>query len=228
MLERSRQTSDAGCVTGAGGISNDSQTITERRAETAAVLVTALPAGESILSAVGFPARTSATPGTWKESTLASDQGCGRTLPESFAFFDRVSSSWKTYQQSLFGGLTEFLETWPRAGSMRNGSVYRRASLVSITNATGRSLLPTPRAADGLAHKIRSSDSVRRMMEDQGRSRPSRLEDAMALMGGEGAFANPQWLLSFMGFPRDWLISQTEQSAIPSSHKSPSGSDGES
>jgi hypothetical protein len=39
----------------------------------------------------------------------------------SFARYDLVTSSWKTHQYSLAGDLTEYSETWPRWGLMRNG-----------------------------------------------------------------------------------------------------------
>ena len=42
----------------------------------------------------------------------------------SFARFDRVSSSWRTPQLSLFGGLEEFSETWPQWGMMRGGACW--------------------------------------------------------------------------------------------------------
>src|SRR5688500_18115505 len=132
----------------------------------------------------------------------------GESSRESFAYYNPSSRSWRTSQRCLIEGWDEFSGTWPRAGMTRSGTAYRRARLVSITNETGRVLLPTPRAADGLARKIRSADSVRKMMANQGRSRPGRLEDALALMGGTGGIANPNWLAWFMGFPPDWLMVQ--------------------
>jgi hypothetical protein len=71
-------------------------------------------------SLAAFRARTSALPERGQGSP-ASDQGSGVNLLGSFARFDPATSSWKTYQLSLLGGLEPFSETWPRWGLMRDG-----------------------------------------------------------------------------------------------------------
>ncbi len=76
----------------------------------------------------------------------ASGAGYGRTTPDLLANFDPDTSSWRTSQHSLEGGLTEFSETWPRSGTMRNGTAYQLPPLVRLTDETGSGLLPTPRA----------------------------------------------------------------------------------
>lgn len=70
----------------------------------------------------------------------------GRRCGESFASFDRDSSLWRTSQLCFTGAFAEFLETWPRAGTTRNGIAYRRPPLVPRTSATEFGLLPTPRS----------------------------------------------------------------------------------
>lgn len=96
-------------------------------------------------SAAGSPVRTSASPERVLGSpVLARDYG--RSTPELLARLDRDSSSWRTSQLSLLGGLTEFSETWPRSGLMRNGTAYRLPPLVPLTDATESGLLPTPAA----------------------------------------------------------------------------------
>ena len=89
-----------------------------------------------------FHARTFRSPAKEKEST-ASAPGCGESSRESFAKYDRDSSSWKTRQCLLAGGLDEFSETWPRWGSMRNGESYRRACAVPHIHAKDCFSLPT-------------------------------------------------------------------------------------
>ena len=54
------------------------------------------------------------------------DRGSGRKSCEWFARWDRDSSSWRTPQCLLLGGLEEFSETWPTSGSMRNGECFPR------------------------------------------------------------------------------------------------------
>ena len=115
-------------------------------------LTTAVASGALTLSAAGSPARTS----PW----LAQVQGStepglvfGGKCCESFANYDPDTSSWKTYQHCLFGGLATFSDPWPRAGSIVNGTASRRQPLAPLTGeiVSGSSLptsLPTPTVMD--------------------------------------------------------------------------------
>lgn len=70
-------------------------------------------------------AKTSALPGKGPASA-ESVPDCGPTLPGSLARWNPSSSSWRTRQRSLTGGLVEFSETLPRWGSMRNMELFQR------------------------------------------------------------------------------------------------------
>ena len=109
-----------------------SQVLTEGRG--AAVLMSYLAA---------FPARTSARQARAQAST-ASAPASGQKWHASFARYDRDSSSWKTRQHSLLGGLDEFSGTWPRWGLMRAGECWEQQTLAPITEGKGSGLLPTP------------------------------------------------------------------------------------
>ena len=61
-----------------------------------------------------------------KQALPASNQDSGASLLGSLARFDRDSSSWKTAQLSLLGGLEPFSETWPRWGLMRDGVCWEQ------------------------------------------------------------------------------------------------------
>lgn len=86
-------------------------------------------------SSVGFLALIYPSQETEKEST-ETDQDCGCTIGALLTKFDLSSSSWKMCLDSSAprkikkraesGKLQsdEFLETWPKAGSMRNGTCY--------------------------------------------------------------------------------------------------------
>lgn len=64
----------------------------------------------------------------------------------SFAWYDRDSSLWRTWQRCLTGGLMKFLDRWPRAGMMRNGKSFPQNSL-DLNNAANDCILwPTPRS----------------------------------------------------------------------------------
>jgi hypothetical protein len=99
-------------------------------------------------SAEGSRARTSATPGGATAST-GNAPAYGPNCIGSFAWFDPVSWSWKTWQRCLVEGGTGFSETWPRAGMTRSGIAFLLPPLVPFTSVTGSSSWPTPRAMDG-------------------------------------------------------------------------------
>jgi DNA (cytosine-5)-methyltransferase 1 len=63
---------------------------------------------------------------------------------EPFAWFDHVTSSWKTWQRSLVQEWETFSETWPRAAIILNMIAYRRAPSAPLTDEIASSLLPTP------------------------------------------------------------------------------------
>lgn len=91
----------------------------------------------------GFRAKTSALPETARGLT-ENAVGCGTTWPASLAKFDPDTSSWKTAQRSLLGGLEEFSQTWPRWGLMRNGECWERQTLVHRTSESASGLWQTP------------------------------------------------------------------------------------
>jgi len=79
------------------------------------------PGADSLtLCAAGFPAKTLAQLEKEQESA-ENAAGSGPKWQESFAKWDRATSSWKTPQCSLLAGLDEFSETWPKWGMMRDG-----------------------------------------------------------------------------------------------------------
>jgi hypothetical protein len=106
--------------------------------------------GEELLMwfRVDFLAKTSASLAQEMVST-ESDRGSGRKWRGSFARFDLDSCSWKTAQCSLLEDSTEFSETWPKAGSMRNGECYLRPILEPRTSEKGSGFWPTPTCGGG-------------------------------------------------------------------------------
>lgn len=97
-----------------------------------------------------FLARIFPLPAKEPEST-AKQVDFGAKCTESFAKYDRASSSWKTPQPSLFADLAESSVTWPRQGTMRNGACWARTMLAPRTNANesgSGQQWPTPRASE--------------------------------------------------------------------------------
>jgi hypothetical protein len=100
------------------------------------------------LFAEASPAKISVSP----ERALglkASAVAYGESTPDLLATFDPNTSSWRTSQHCLIEGLTEFSETWPRSGTMRNGIAYQLPPLVRLTDATESGLWPTPMVPNG-------------------------------------------------------------------------------
>jgi len=75
-------------------------------------------------SVAGSRAKTSLPPASVKESQ-ASEADSGRNFTESFAKYDRDSSSWKMSQDFLFEEWAGYWETWPKQGMMRDGIAYQ-------------------------------------------------------------------------------------------------------
>jgi len=76
------------------------------------------------------------------------EAGCGEKWQGSSMKYDPDSRSWKTHQHSLFGGLVEFSETWPRWGTMRNGECWGLPMWERHTNGKESGFWRTPAAQE--------------------------------------------------------------------------------
>ena len=75
----------------------------------------------------------------------------GPSYSEPFALYDHELSCWRTSPDTGATGSDEFSETWPRAGTTRNGQAFERPMLVPPTAESGSSSsrnLPTPDASN--------------------------------------------------------------------------------
>ena len=75
------------------------------------------------LSAEDSLAKTYLAQGKELESK-ESEADCGLNLQESLAKYDPATHLWRTHQCSLFEGLDECLETFPKSGTMRDGVLW--------------------------------------------------------------------------------------------------------
>ncbi len=184
----------------------------------------------SMSSVADFPAKTSAPPESEPASSAAPDPASISSSCESFAQWDRATSSWRTSQRCLLpteGSLWAlFSERWPRAGMMHDGTVYRRPPSAPLTGETACSFLPTPLKHDARKPSIKSQVQSLWVMAKRGelyptpcasmatRTRPSwedrwkgkhqvELTTKLASQGHIGEL-NPQWVEWLMGFPIDW------------------------
>jgi hypothetical protein len=116
----------------------------------------------------------------------------GPSSPASFARFSPGGCWLRMFQgysrQTLDGSLDEFLETWPRSGTMQNGQLYQRVAWVPHTHENACSFWPTP-GAGGTGSNARGS-SARRTAVRNGTYLSGKVNPCLT-----------EWL---MGFPEGW------------------------
>jgi hypothetical protein len=184
--------------------------------------------GEALLTSylADFPAKTLALPAKALGSR-AKEVERGRRWRGSFAKYSQDSCSWKTAQLSLLEGSGEFLETWPRWGSMRNGESYLRqipelftcekeyGYWPTPTRATAHKevvtsqgcnnlvafvkMFPTPTATEGKGAPTLEKVKARALESKRG----VRLCEHIARDGVPGQL-NPTWVEWLMGWILDW------------------------
>jgi hypothetical protein len=88
-----------------------------------------------------FRAKTS-LPQEKAQESMENGQECGKKWQGSFAKYDPNLFLWKTAQCSLIEDLTEFSQTWPTWGSMRNGECWERQTSGLNTIEKEYGLLP--------------------------------------------------------------------------------------
>jgi hypothetical protein len=164
-------------------------------------------------------ARTSAVQAK-EMASMAHGRGYGASSSAWFAKWNHSSSSWRTPQTSLLEGSELFSETWPRSGSMRNGTCYLRPTLAPTisVNASG-SLLPTltvngnnnrpypgKKSGYGLATALALLPTLTTIGLNGGSNSRRAIERRgdPALHNGP---LNPDWCEWFMGFPIGWTAS---------------------
>lgn len=105
---------------------------------------------ESIASSGGFPAKTYRTPADAPDYPASVLDSTGNYCA-AFAWYDRSTRCWRTWQRCCIEGWERFSATWPRSGMARNGIAYQRApSALCITEieSLSRRFVPTPAACD--------------------------------------------------------------------------------
>ena len=152
--------------------------------------------GKSISSQVGSHVQMSQYAGETPKGSKENPVGCGQSRGESFAKYDQYSHTWRTAQLSLFGGLTEFLENWPRWGIMQNGECWDRAIQVEIAGVSESGLLPTPIATDWKG----GTTAVRK---DRGTVRTDQWRDYVKIKYGM-TYPHPMHSELRMGWPIGW------------------------
>jgi hypothetical protein len=106
--------------------------------------------GEELLMSylAGFHAKIS-LPQEKAQELMESGQECGNKWQELFAKYSQNMFMWKTPQCLLGEDSEQFLGTWPRWGSMRNGECFQQPKLGQSTEGKESGLWPTPTTPSG-------------------------------------------------------------------------------
>jgi hypothetical protein len=164
----------------------------------------------SMLLAADSHAKTSAQP-ELERASPESAADCGPRWHGSFSRFDPATSSWKTRQSLLTGGLEEFSETWPDWGLMRDGECSVRPTLEPrrLENASG--LWPTPRAAERGAYQQKGSQawlSITGAVRVSPKGPPPKTSltklEARNIPPFVGGSLSPMWIEWLQGLPIGW------------------------
>lgn len=158
---------------------------------------------ESMSSAGGSPAKTSASPVKGPgctESGVASGTRCS----ESSRRHSLRGSSRKTYQPFALADWTRYSAGSLRSGMTRNGTVLPLPPLVPRTSGTVSGSLPTQadqpprRMWPTPAHRDFRYPNKRPYSERGGRKKGEQLPNAV------GGPLNPPWVEWLMGYPEGW------------------------
>lgn len=169
-----------------------------------------IQSGESMLFAGASRAKTYRAPGFAPALPEPVRDSSGVWL-HPFAWYDRSTSSWRTWQRCLIEGWETYSGRWPRAGMTRSGIAYRRQTLVPRTNATGFLLWPTLTANMGERGGRGDLLGLLRGYVYRGSHGNKQMRQKRALDTGQ---LNPDWADWYAGFPRQWTA--LEDSETPS------------
>lgn len=145
----------------------------------------------------GFRAKTFRQPEKAQEST-ANALDFGGKWPESSARYDRASRLWRTAQCSLFGGLAEFSETWPRWGLMLDGEFWELPTLARPISESESGFWPTPTAVTATGGAA--------LCKWGGTGARAKLRTMVTPKELNGPL-NPEWVSWLMGWPKGWSSS---------------------
>jgi hypothetical protein len=168
-------------------------------------------------SVADFPASRTAMPAV--EGAQPMSDGSGQSLHESFAYYDRGSSSWKTSQGFLLLSSAQSSVIWPKWGMTRSGLAYLLPMSERPIAASACGSLATPNARD-----YRDVTRSNAFLSQRKRHSPS-----MATMLLEAGATWKQLLPAYnraMGFPSRWCEEVFTPSEMRSSRKSRIGSGG--
>ena len=114
-----------------------------------------------------------------------------------FAKWDQASCSWRTPQILLLGDLEQFLETWPRWGTMQGGESLELTGPGPLTKEKGSGSWPTPIANDAKKATLPPAEEFRDSI-------PGEMLRRYGPQIREMGSLNPNWVEWLMGWPTGW------------------------
>lgn len=127
----------------------------------------------------------------------------GEKWQESFAKFNRVSSSWKIRQLWLFADLDESLATWPRWGMMQDGECWDVETPEGCTNAIESGLLHLPTIG-----KNEFKGSSQKRFLNSSDFRGAKMSEALRTCKTDPIYLDPCFAEKQMNWPIMWTESQ--------------------
>ena len=177
----------------------------------------------------GFPCQDISTAGSGKGLVEGTRSGLwseyARLIGEiSTGLRTRGECSGATFGGQWAAGSQRSSQTWPSAGTMRNGSVYRLPSLAHRTSGTESSYWPTALATDRLKLERSSNKQLSSWRHTVAGHAIQIVHYLIAANYSPSQMVT--FLEAFMGFPTNWTASK--RSGTRSSRKSPKSSGGRS
>lgn len=144
-----------------------------------------------------------------KKESLDIEADYGKSFTGSFASYDQNTSSWRTSQACFLEGWIRFSEIWPRAGTMRGGTVFRLPPLVRHIKEIGYGYWPTPRASQDFK-------PIRKHCPKEAAGAHG--ETLCGYVGERwpkliGKYMNPMLMEALMGLPHGWTDAGLQETA---------------
>lgn len=123
----------------------------------------------------------------------------GKNTTEFYGRLSLDTSSLRIAQCSLFEDLSKSFATFPKAGMIVNGNVYRLRNLGSIIGESEYTVLPTPAKSD--AKIILKSSSQYKKYYQRGHQDKALYQFQLNGLTANQAMIMYEWM---MGFPMNW------------------------